>query len=105
MQKLWSEKLSWDESVPLSISYEWLKFKKELPLLNDIVIPRRIICDQAQRVEVHGFADASEQAYGACVYLRSIDLNNIVTVRLISAKSKVAPLKSQTIPQLELCSA
>lgn len=37
-------------------------------------------------------------AYGACLYLRSEDNDG----QIICAKSKVAPLKTQTIPPLEL---
>lgn len=42
---------------------------------------------------------------GACVYLRTIDSNNIVHVHLLTSKTRVAPLKTQTIPRLELCAA
>ncbi len=38
------------------------------------------------------FVDASQQAYGAAVYLRCEFHNDAVTSRLIAAKSKVAPL-------------
>lgn len=54
--------------------------------------------------EVHGFADASERAYAAVVYLRTRNGNKVET-RLIAAKTKVAPLKQVTLPRLELCAA
>ena len=44
---------------------------------------------------IHGFAEASERAYAAVIYLRTI---------LIS-KTRVAPLKQVTLPRLELCAA
>ncbi|RVE43224.1 hypothetical protein evm_012104, partial [Chilo suppressalis] len=49
--------------------------------------------------------DASQAAYGACAYIRSVDQNGRVWVKLLCAKSRVAPLKSTTIPRLELCDA
>ncbi|XP_043506296.1 uncharacterized protein LOC122526811 [Frieseomelitta varia] len=54
---------------------------------------------------VHGFCDASEKAYGACVYLKSTDQVGRTSVHLICSKSRVAPLKSQTLLRLELCAA
>ncbi|CAH2101858.1 unnamed protein product [Euphydryas editha] len=49
--------------------------------------------------------DASERAYGACVYVRSLNGKDCGMVRLLSAKSRVAPVKPTTIPRLELCGA
>ncbi|XP_055622810.1 uncharacterized protein LOC129766314 [Toxorhynchites rutilus septentrionalis] len=51
------------------------------------------------------FADASKDAYGACLYIRSEDANGNVKVNLLTSKSKVTPLKSISIPRLELCAA
>ncbi|GFW68925.1 uncharacterized protein TNCV_2918241 [Trichonephila clavipes] len=56
-------------------------------------------------IEIHGFADASERCYGAAVYCKSIKLKSETLVRLITSKSRVAPIKSLTIPRLELCAA
>ncbi|XP_065084340.1 uncharacterized protein LOC135706623 [Ochlerotatus camptorhynchus] len=57
------------------------------------------------RLEVQGFIDASEAAYGACLYLRSITSAGSCTVRLLMSKSKVAPIDTKSIPRLELCAA
>jgi hypothetical protein len=54
---------------------------------------------------LHGFSDASEEAYGAVVYMRSTYPSGQVHTALIMAKTKVAPVKRQTIPRLELCGA
>ena len=51
---------------------------------------------------MHGFSDASKSGFGACVYVRSFCRSGEVTVRLLTAKSRVAPLKTETIPRLEL---
>lgn len=61
--------------------------------------------DQHNQGQLHGFSDASSVAYGAAIYLRTVDTNNIVHVHLIASKSKVAPSKPLTIPRLELCGA
>ncbi|XP_022836955.1 uncharacterized protein LOC111364339, partial [Spodoptera litura] len=56
-------------------------------------------------MELHVFADASQAAYGAAVYIRVVE-GDRVRVNLISAKTKVAPIEKQlSIPRLELCGA
>ena len=53
---------------------------------------------------LHGFCDASKHAYAAVVYL-VIKSPTEQIVRFIVSKTRVAPLKPQTIPRLELLSA
>ena len=55
--------------------------------------------------QLHGFSDASEQAIAAVAYLRTVYEAGDVDVRLIASKTKVAPLKKQSIPRLELMGA
>lgn len=105
MQKLWSLKVDWDESLPQNIHSEWLNFYNELRLLNSLTFQRTIIKTDVQKIELHGFADASERAYGACLYLRTINRQGQIYVMLLCSKSRVAPLKTMTIPRLELCAA
>lgn len=51
------------------------------------------------------FVHASQEGYGACLYIHSENQNHDTRCRLLCAKSRVAPLKSTTIPRLELCGA
>ncbi|KRX74230.1 hypothetical protein T06_506 [Trichinella sp. T6] len=51
------------------------------------------------------YDDASEKAYGGSVYMKMIDVEGTGTIKLIVAKSKVDPLKSVTLPRLELVAA
>ncbi|KAJ0169222.1 hypothetical protein K1T71_015282 [Dendrolimus kikuchii] len=50
-------------------------------------------------------SDASERAYGACVYIRNVGEDGTICVRLLISKNRVAPIKPTTIPKLELCGA
>ncbi|XP_035229798.1 uncharacterized protein LOC118201756 [Stegodyphus dumicola] len=105
MQKLWCLKIDWSDRIPIAENREWHQFLITLESINSIDIDRRIVIDQAKTVEIHGFADASECCFGAAVYCKSIDSSGRTLVKLISSISRVAPLKSLTIPRLELCAA
>ncbi|XP_076382765.1 uncharacterized protein LOC143260625 [Megalopta genalis] len=89
----------------MSLHTQWTRYYTQLPLLNNVKFHRKTIITAASDIELHGFCDASEKAYGACIYLRSTNAQCETQVELLAAKSKVAPLKSQSIPRLELCGA
>ncbi|XP_076477262.1 uncharacterized protein LOC143303108 [Bombus vancouverensis nearcticus] len=105
VQQVWTLKVDWDESLPTDVHTEWIKYHTQLPLLNAARFPRKTIIESATKIELHGFCDASERAYGACVYVRTTDRKNNIWNRLLTARSKVAPLKSLSIPRLELSGA
>ena len=59
-------------------------------------------CGYIVSYELHGFSDASEKAYGCCLYLRCVTKNNFISPWLVASKSRVAPYKNETVPRLEL---
>ncbi|GFW51939.1 integrase catalytic domain-containing protein [Trichonephila clavipes] len=101
---LWSHHLSWDEELPDSLARQWRTFQEQLPLLTNIKIPRCILIPQAIDVQVHGLCDSSEKAYCAVIYIRSKDATQTVVSRLLTSKTRVSPVKPQSLPRLELCS-
>ncbi|KAJ8980871.1 hypothetical protein NQ317_001335, partial [Molorchus minor] len=105
LQKLWLQKIDWDEVLPANIHSQWFDLKKQFESLNHLKIPRHVLCCYPTEVEIHAFSDASMDSYGSCVYVRSVDVNGTIIVRLMCSKVKVAPLKVLTIPRLELCGA
>ena len=56
-------------------------------------------------MQLHGFCDASEDAYAGVVYTRVQDGGGNIHISLVVSKTKVAPIKRLTIPRLELCGA
>ncbi|XP_011858578.1 PREDICTED: uncharacterized protein LOC105556116 [Vollenhovia emeryi] len=107
MQELWQIKVDWDDPLPDAVLDRWKRFQENLKEANALRVPRVIASSlKDNRFFVQGFCDASEKAYGACIYLQSVNRNDgRTTVELLCSKARVAPLKKTSIPRLELCSA
>ena len=59
------------------------------------------LSDKPVSVQLYGFSDASISAYPAMLYMRTCFENGEIDVRTIASKTKVTPIKQQTIPRLE----
>ena len=62
-------------------------------------------CLQPVSFELHGFSDASSQAYGAVVYLRTVYKDGSTSSIIVASKTRMVPVRAQTIPRLELLAA
>ncbi|XP_073831801.1 uncharacterized protein [Musca autumnalis] len=105
MQQIWSEGIGWDQGLTGKCHDQWHQFVSDYTSVNQIKIPRWVGFQPSAQVEIHGFSDASEKAYGACVYVRVVTDDGSVRSNLLLAKSRVAPLKVVSLPRLELCGA
>lgn len=105
LQRLWEMKVNWDDPLPQEIQDYWNCYRENIPILSQVKLERYLLNEDFTEIELHGFADASESAYGACVYLRSKNSQNHYKMSLLTAKSRVAPLQKQTLARLELCAA
>ncbi|KAI8438475.1 hypothetical protein MSG28_010976 [Choristoneura fumiferana] len=105
MQKLWAAKVGWDDPAPPEFQRIWARFIKNLHHLKTLNIPRQVLCESPSVVELHCFSDSSQDAYCACVYVKSISCTGKSVVNLLCAKDRVAPMKPTTIPRLELSGA
>ena len=70
IQELWRRNLTWDEQLPEDIKQRWIAWKKKIPTLAKIKIPRwyRFTATVMGQLELHVFSDASQCAYGAVAY-------------------------------------
>lgn len=105
IQQLWLHKLGWDQTIPSELATNWLKYKGQLFELSELTIPRQVVCKDPSTIDLHGFCDASNIGYGACIYIVSQGNDHNTSSHLLCAKARVAPLKPVTIPRLELCGA
>ncbi|XP_062704143.1 uncharacterized protein LOC134286534 [Aedes albopictus] len=98
LQTLLKQKCDWDDLLPEELQNAWIEFRRNLLALDTLSVPRWVsFTKDLVTVELHGFADASNAAYGACLYLRCITVDGTISVRLITAKSRVAPLEDVTV--------
>ena len=106
-QILCQHQVDWDQELDGELKLKFITIRDEIIHLNAIEVPRYYFCSDTSLVEIqlHGFSDASRQAYAAVVYLRSVDGEGRVRVSLVASKSRVAPTKQQSIPRLELLGA
>ena len=105
MQECWVAGVGWDEPVPDSINTSARQWFDDLNQLHLIRVPRCLIMDPVGRAELRVFCDASSVAYGAVVYICTVQHCSDRTIRFAAAKSRVAPTKTQSIPRLELMAA
>ncbi|XP_046803790.1 uncharacterized protein LOC124419217 [Lucilia cuprina] len=104
LQELWQDGVGWDDEVKPQFLDKWKIFVDSFPTIESIEIPRWIHYHPQYNIQIHGFCDASEQAYCATLYVVS-ENSGIRYSHLLSAKSKVAPLQRISLPRLELCGA
>ncbi|XP_062710724.1 uncharacterized protein LOC115256684 [Aedes albopictus] len=103
-QHCWLYDLNWHDPLPPVVEEKWVEMKESLCQLERINIPRWAP-NYEDQIQLHGFSDASEEAYAAVVYLRSVDRNGKVFITLLAAKTKVAPVRQVSLPRLELNAA
>ncbi len=106
-QQLCVDKIGWDKVLKGSYRERYEKLMKDLEKVHDVDIPRCLVSkgSEIKKVQLHGFLDASIQAYAAVVYLRIEYVCGKVEIKFLASKSKVSPIKSQSIPRLELLGA
>ena len=106
LQELCRLRIGWDDDPPDGMKRKWLQWIDFLACLKDVRISRWLAplgCG-GLRPELHVFADASSEAYGAVAYLR-LENEGSVQCCFLAGKSRVKPLKSMTIPRMELTAA
>lgn len=103
MQESWRLDQRWDDPLLEKIIDMWTRLKEEMLSIENLRIPRCVRqATSPSSMEINAFRDASEDGFGAGVYIRTTYQDQQVNVRLAIGKSRVAPLRQLSIPRLEL---
>jgi len=90
--------------LPPKIADWWNKCRNDLHIFRDLLLPR-FVQNNEDHIELHQFSDAPIKAYSAVIYRSVVRADGTVSVSVIAGKTRVAPLKQQSLPRLELCGA
>ncbi|XP_054773404.2 uncharacterized protein LOC129281498 [Lytechinus pictus] len=108
LQDLCITSAAWDDPLPDILQDRWNRWKTYILQLERVSIDR---CykpkdfGEVKNVELRHFCDASNLGYGHCTYLRMTNGRGEVHCTLVLGKSRVSPIKTVTVPRLELTAA
>jgi hypothetical protein len=108
LQELCKLQFGWDDLIPqenFPIWKQWLNYLSDIENLtvSHCLKPENFV--NLRSAQLHHFSDASEDGYGAASYLRLENISRNIHCALLLGKSRVAPLKTITIPRMELTAA
>ena len=104
---MWRLKIGWDDKLPPLQAEHWGKWLKSSFNIKQVHVPRcyNNLNKNVVAYEVHMYSDASELAYGAIAYLNLVFTDGASTLSFLMGKSRLAPVKTVSLPRLELNAA
>ncbi len=107
LREQWRLEVAWDENIDDGSRTIWRNWREMANFLSELEIDRCFNLHDSPIVDVqlHLFADASELAYGTVAYLRFSYKDGVIACAFVMAKSKLAPIKTISLPRLELNAA
>ena len=108
LQDLCRTKLGWDDEISEEFRVRWERWRGQLPALERFSMERCLKPNNFGVVvsrQIHSFSDASSTGYGQVSCLRMENERGDVHCAFLKGKARVAPVKTMTIPRLELTAA
>ena len=109
LQDLCRRKFAWDEALPCEDERTWIRWLEDLQNLAQVTVPRCLIRSSLRysdlQMQLHHFSDASSVGYSTVSYLRVIAPDDSIICSFLMGKSRLAPIKTVSIPRLELVAA
>ena len=99
--------LEWDEELSGELLHKLQLLIRSLQEAPTFSIPQFYLHDinfENASFSLHGYCDASREAYAAVIYLVTQN-DSQLSVKFLTSKTRVAPQKEMSIPRLELLSA
>ncbi|XP_038052505.1 uncharacterized protein LOC119725213 [Patiria miniata] len=99
---------SWDDPLEAETQDHWAKWLDKLSLLKEFAVERCLVPSnfgEISECRLHHFSDASQDACGSVSYARFVNSAGEIHCSFLIGKSRPAPLKTMTIPRLELSAA
>ncbi|XP_022792234.1 uncharacterized protein LOC111331393 [Stylophora pistillata] len=100
-------KIGWDEPLEGELKNEWLKLAAGLQYVSSFTVLRCYFQEVTEKIvscSLYGFGDASSKAYAAVIYLHVTTATGSY-VKFLASRSRVAPVKQETIPRLKFLAA
>ena len=107
-QLLLSLIVGWDDEICEEFRVRWKKWRGQLPELERFSMERCLRSNNFGAVvsrQIHSFSDASSTGYGEVSYLRMENERGDIHCAFLVGKARVTPVKTMTIPRLELSAA
>ncbi|XP_065082217.1 uncharacterized protein LOC135704669 [Ochlerotatus camptorhynchus] len=108
MQEIWRTGTDWDEPIAEQLYELWSRWIELYEMIDEVKVPRcffgNLLSQEVDEIEVHEFTDASVAACACVAYLRMM-FSGGSWCSLVAAKTKVTPLRTLSIPRLELWAA
>ena len=109
LQAITADGKHWDDELEAEQRTAWCMWRNDLPLLNLLKVNRSykpMAFGNVIETSLHNFSDGCPNiGYGSAHYIRQINEDGQIHVSLVMAKSRVSPLKSHTVPRIELTAA
>ena len=101
LQQLWQKQLGWDTELSVELCKAWEGISRNVIQAAEMSFSRQCVnMSPTPDTTLHVFADASPRAYGAVAYFQQGTSSS-----LVMSKSRAAPLKTLSMPKLELMAA
>ncbi|XP_045165238.1 uncharacterized protein LOC123529096 [Mercenaria mercenaria] len=104
LQDLWKKSLSWDDVIEdEKIKESWSEIISDVSKISKFSFQRCLSMKHEEHITytLLCFCDASLKSYATTIYLHQKS-SNMVKVDLVFAKLRLAPVKTTSVPRLEL---